>query len=378
VEKRSIGVAINTNIEETSPELERLKKLYADKGFVVTSINNLINWARTGSLHWMTFGLACCAVEMMHVGTPRYDVERFGAAPRASPRHADVLIVAGTLTNKMAAALRKAYDQMPEPRYVISMGSCANGGGYYHYSYSVVRGCDRIIPVDVYVPGCPPTAEGLLYGLLQLQKKNKKRRQHQKIMSEQIEMAKAAIEKNCKLNDIDVNLGQLQLSVDPANLILVIDFVKNDPSCEFKQITDIAGVDFPENEKRFEVIYHFLSFRFNLRLRVKTQISEAESLPSITSIFPAANWFEREAFDMYGITFTDHPDLRRILTDYGFEGYPLRKDFPLTGNVEIRYDEIDKKIVHEPVKLQQDFRNFDIQSPWEGTKYLDKEAKESE
>ena len=143
-------------------------------------------------------------------------------------------------------------------------------------------------------------------------------------MSEQIEMAKAAIEKNCKLNDIDVNLGQLQLSVDPANLILVIDFVKNDPSCEFKQITDIAGVDFPENEKRFEVIYHFLSFRFDLRLRVKTQISEEESMPSITSIFPAANWFEREAFDMYGITFTDHPDLRRILTDYGFEGYPLR------------------------------------------------------
>ena len=162
---------MNTDIQETSPELEKLKELYADKGFVVTSINNLINWARTGSLHWMTFGLACCAVEMMHVGTPRYDVERFGAAPRASPRHADVLIVAGTLTNKMASALRKAYDQMPEPRYVISMGSCANGGGYYHYSYSVVRGCDRIIPVDVYVPGCPPTAEGLLYGLLQLQKK---------------------------------------------------------------------------------------------------------------------------------------------------------------------------------------------------------------
>ena len=149
-------MAINTNIEETSPELERLKKLYADKGFVVTSINNLINWARTGSLHWMTFGLACCAVEMMHVGTPRYDVERFGAAPRASPRHADVLIVAGTLTNKMAAALRKAYDQMPEPRYVISMGSCANGGGYYHYSYSVVRGCDRIIPVMFTCQGAHP------------------------------------------------------------------------------------------------------------------------------------------------------------------------------------------------------------------------------
>jgi len=143
----------------------------ADKGFVVANLEDLINWARTGSLWWMSFGLACCAVEMMHSGTPRYDVERFGFAPRGSPRHSDVMIVAGTLTNKMAPAMRKVYDQMPEPRYVISMGSCANGGGYYHYSYSVVRGCDRIVPVDIYVPGCPPTAEALIYGILQLQRK---------------------------------------------------------------------------------------------------------------------------------------------------------------------------------------------------------------
>ena len=138
----------------------------ADKGFLVTSSEALITWARTGSLMWMTFGLACCAVEMMHMSMPRYDAERFGIAPRASPRQSDVMIVAGTLTNKMAPALRKVYDQMPEPRYVISMGSCANGGGYYHYSYSVVRGCDRVVPVDIYVPGCPPTAEALLYGCL--------------------------------------------------------------------------------------------------------------------------------------------------------------------------------------------------------------------
>jgi NADH-quinone oxidoreductase subunit B len=142
-----------------------------DKGFLLTSTEDIINWARTGSLHWMTFGLACCAVEMMHTSMPRYDLERFGTAPRASPRQSDLMIVAGTLTNKMAPALRKVYDQMPEPRYVISMGSCANGGGYYHYSYSVVRGCDRIVPVDIYVPGCPPTAEALLYGILQLQRK---------------------------------------------------------------------------------------------------------------------------------------------------------------------------------------------------------------
>lgn len=143
----------------------------SNKGYILTTVNDVINWSRTGSLYWMTFGLACCAVEMMHTSLPRYDLERFGAIPRGSPRQSDLMIVAGTLTNKMAPALRKVYDQMPEPRYVISMGSCANGGGYYHYSYSVVRGCDRIVPVDIYVPGCPPSAEALLYGIMQLQKK---------------------------------------------------------------------------------------------------------------------------------------------------------------------------------------------------------------
>ena len=142
-----------------------------NKGYILTTVDDVINWSRTGSLYWMTFGLACCAVEMMHTSIPRYDLERFGAIPRGSPRQSDLMIVAGTLTNKMAPALRKVYDQMPEPRYVISMGSCANGGGYYHYSYSVVRGCDKIVPVDIYVPGCPPSAEALLYGIMQLQKK---------------------------------------------------------------------------------------------------------------------------------------------------------------------------------------------------------------
>lgn len=145
-----------------------------ERGFVVANVDKLVNYVRTGSLWPMTFGLACCAVEMIHAYMSRYDLDRFGVVPRPSPRQSDVIIVAGTLTNKMAPAFRKVYDQMSEPRWVISMGSCANGGGYYHYSYSVVRGCDRVVPVDIYVPGCPPTAEALMYGILQLQKKIKR------------------------------------------------------------------------------------------------------------------------------------------------------------------------------------------------------------
>ncbi|KAG5513885.1 hypothetical protein PMAC_000507 [Pneumocystis sp. 'macacae'] len=141
--------------------------------YVLTTVDSIVNWARQGSIWPMTFGLACCAVEMMHASAPRYDQDRLGIIFRASPRQSDVMIVAGTLTNKMAPALRQVYDQMPEPRWVISMGSCANGGGYYHYSYSVVRGCDRIVPVDIYVPGCPPTSEALLYGIFLLQKKQR-------------------------------------------------------------------------------------------------------------------------------------------------------------------------------------------------------------
>ena len=185
----------------------------------------------------------------------------------------------------------------------------------------------------------------------------------------------STIQENCKINNGLIKFGQIQINVSVDDLMPTLEFLKDSESCQFRQLTDIAGVDFPEREKRFDVIYHFLSFKYNARVRVKTQISENESIHSITQLFPAANWFEREAFDMYGIQFADHPDLRRILTDYGFEGYPLRKDFPLTGNVEVRYDQMERKVIYEPVKLQQDYRNFDIQSPWEGTTYIDNKDK---
>src|SRR5258705_322018 len=215
----------------------------SDKGFFVAAADDLVTWARTGSLMWMTFGLACCAVEMMQVSMPRYDVERFGFAPRASPRQSDVMIVAGTLTNKMAPALRKVY------------------------------------------------------------------------------------------------------------------------------ITDVTAVDYPGREKRFDVVYHLLSPTLNERIRVRAEADETTQVPSIIDVFPGADWFERETYDLYGVIFIGHPDMRRLLTDYGFEGHPLRKDFPLTGFVEVRYDDQEKRVLYEPVRLNQEFRNFDFLSPWEGADY---------
>jgi len=176
------------------------------------------------------------------------------------------------------------------------------------------------------------------------------------------------------LKKSEINLNQLFIEVDIENLISVILFLKTNEKCKFKQLIDITAVDYPQNEKRFKLIYLFLSLENNLRIIVNINIDEKIVVPSLTKIFSSSNWMEREVFDMYGISFKDHPDLRRILTDYGFKGFPLRKDFPLTGHNEVRYSEDKKKVVYESVKLDQEYRDFNFESPWEGTKYIKKET----
>ena len=175
----------------------------------------------------------------------------------------------------------------------------------------------------------------------------------------------------------EINFGQLFIDIDIENIISTILFLKTNEKCRFKQLIDITAVDYPEKEKRFKIVYLLLSHEKNLRIVINTHINEKIVVPSITKIFPSANWMEREVFDMYGVSFKDHPDLRRILTDYGFEGYPLRKDFPLTGHTEVRYSEAKKKVISEPVKLDQEYRDFDFESPWEGTKYIKQEVEKN-
>ncbi|MDB4081801.1 NADH-quinone oxidoreductase subunit C [Candidatus Pelagibacter sp.] len=176
-----------------------------------------------------------------------------------------------------------------------------------------------------------------------------------------------------KIKKSEINHDQLYINIDSEDLIDVTLFIKSNENTKFRQLIDITVVDYPENTQRFKVVYLFLSHEFNQRIILSYLINENEVIPSLTSIYPAANWMEREVFDMYGVKFKDHPDLRRILTDYGFEGHPLRKDFPLTGHTEVRYSEDQKKVINEPVKLEQNYRNFDYESPWEGTKYIKKQ-----
>ena len=182
-------------------------------------------------------------------------------------------------------------------------------------------------------------------------------------------------ELNTKVKNSKIKHNQIYLEINSENLIDTVMILKTNQYFKFRQIIDITAVDYPESDKRFKLVYLFLSHELNQRLLLSYYINENQKISSLTKVFPSANWMEREIFDMYGIKFTDHPDLRRILTDYGFEGYPLRKDFPLTGYNEVRYSEDEKKVVYESVKLEQNYRNFDYESPWEGTKYIKKQTK---
>ena len=178
-----------------------------------------------------------------------------------------------------------------------------------------------------------------------------------------------------KIKDSKIKHNQIYITIDSEDILDTTILLKTNPNTKFKQLIDITAVDYPENQKRFKMVYLFLSHELNQRILLNFYINENQKIPSLTKIFPSANWMEREIFDMYGIKFTDHPDLRRILTDYGFEGYPLRKDFPLSGHNEVRYSEEEKKVVYENVKLEQNYRNFDYESPWEGTKYIKDQTK---
>lgn len=182
-----------------------------------------------------------------------------------------------------------------------------------------------------------------------------------------------------RIGDAVFAYGELTISVEPHDLIEVVTFLRDDKNCQFISIIDVCGADYPSRPKRFDVVYHLLSPKQNIRIRIKVQADEETVVPSITGVYPGADWFERETYDLYGVLFSGHPDLRRILTDYGFEGHPLRKDFPLTGFVEVRYDDEAKRVIYEPVELKQEFRNFDFLSPWEGTDYVlpgDEKAKQ--
>ena len=194
---------------------------------------------------------------------------------------------------------------------------------------------------------------------------------------ENLESLEKAInsELTTKILSSKIKHDQINIRIEDNNLTEVVIFLKTHSSTKFKQLIDITAVDYPERDKRFKMVYLLLSHEKNSRIKIEFDIKEGEILSSLTSVFPSANWMEREVFDMYGVEFKDHPDLRRILTDYGFKGHPLRKDFPLTGHNEVRYSEEDKKVIYEPVKLEQNYRNFDYESPWEGTKYIKEQSK---
>src|SRR6059036_105169 len=269
---------------------------------LTTKVDDFLNWTRKSSVWYMMFGLACCAIEMMQTGGPRADLDRFGMAPRATPRVSDLIIVSGTLTLKMALRTKVLYDQMPDPKYVVSMGSCANCGGLFQLAYSVCDGVDKVIPVDVYVPGCPPRPAAI--------------------------HARLRARFGDAIGDLaGTRRDNLCATVATAKIVEVCGFLKSEPGLEFDCLSNLSGVDYPKRSV-IEVVYNLYSYphRHLFTLKVDTP-RDNPVVPTVSGLWSHADWQEREVFDLLGVTFEGHPDLRRILMPEDWPGHPLRKDF---------------------------------------------------
>jgi len=353
---------------------------------ITTKLSDVANWARKNSLWPMPFGTACCAIEFMSVVSAHYDVSRFGAeVVRFSPRQSDLMMVMGTITDKMGPVLRKIYDQMPEPKWVISMGACATSGGFYR-AYHVMQGIDEIIPVDVYIPGCPPTPEAVIQAVLMIQGIIEKEREidadartelRERLKKEITESAPkplllaqqqaqeairlvhitrepaepqnpvvAAIRNRFSDQVLDVNdfRGDLSVTIRPDRVTEVCRSLKEDPATRLDLLSSITGLDYlgyPEKnaDERFNVVYHLYSVDHGHRLRLKVPLPEsAPEVDSVASVWRTANWWERETWDMFGIRFKNHPDLRRILCHEEFQGHALRKDHDPGGRTPLSRD----------------------------------------
>ena len=320
--------------------------------FLTTRLEAMVGWARKNSLWPFPFATACCGIEFMSVAAAHYDISRFGSEViRFSPRQADLLIVAGTVTDKMAPILRRIYDEMPEPKWVISMGVCASSGGFYR-AYHVTQGIDEIVPVDVYVPGCPPTPEELIHAIIQLQSKIASGEKSRDSRSAQVRRGAAfvsavetaslspAAEKirervvasplagRATVEDRDLPT----ITVGPDDWLALARLLRDDPQCRYDLFLDLAGVDNLKRKgqrTRFEAVAHLHSLANNQHIRVRVALPDAEkpSLPSVEGVWPAANWYEREAFDLFGFDFPGHPNLHRLLCHDAFVGHALRKDY---------------------------------------------------
>jgi NADH-quinone oxidoreductase subunit C len=317
------------------------------EGFVTTQVDTLINWSKTGSLWPMTFGLACCAVEMMHAGAARYDIDRFGMLFRPSPRQSDLMIVAGTLCNKMAPALRKVYDR----RRLLPLQLFGGARLRPHRPGRRLRA--RLPAHGRGIALRHPAVAG-----------QDPARQHHRQMSRltQLDALQAALEAALgpKIAALVRERGEIAIAVTAPDYLPAAQILRDDPALAFEQLMDLAGMDLsqwkdqPHDGPRFAVISHLLSISKNWRLRLKVLCPD-DDLPlvaSLSEVWSSANWYEREAFDLYGIMFEGHLDLRRILTDYGFIGHPMRKDFPVSGHVEMRYDAEQRRVIYQPVSIE--------------------------